>query len=586
MGIRLFGFLKNRKAWFVFIGAAAVIAVAAAAYFISGGKSARDLYLDAEGKNFQQYAQLIKKTYTDFNKARQPYLDGNYKSRTEITLDVKGDDGPASDKAAKGILDVLGKCKLVVDSKNNTAGKSNLTELSLLLEKTPFLDAEIFSEGRQLYFTVPVFTPDRYFKLDTTRLNEVYDRFNIPVKPLRVPSLIDAAGAIELNIDEFDSLTGEYGSFISKSIRDEDVKFGKSVEMNISGQKTQGREVGVNLDGAAFTTLLKGLAAKAGSDDIFARLTYGNFAAVSEIVDEAGIFRLFDFLDETGTVALNESEKELLKAINVKKDLDGFKKELGEIFNSCDFTDGLKMDLVIDKSGNILDRKAVIVMKNTGSGTGYEVSIHTGNNSLKYNDYRNRYLEVEISTKSGGEKNNRQYFRFNPLVEPSSKGGSNKGSMEISWGIDAGNGIHSATTAAFDLDTSTDELTSKKNSTVKYNIEMQGNNEGLPEKLNGEIKTSKWKNDKLKTRNQTTAFTINADLPDFGITGFSAVLNLAGEDRLELEPFKLPEVADANVVDLNTATDEELNKVWEEIMGSFGTFYMTNKPIVDAVLGE
>jgi len=586
MNTPLFGFIKNKKTLIIVITLVTVIAVAAAAYFVFGQKSARDFYLEAEGRNFQQYAQIIKKTYTDFNEARQPYLAGNYKARTEITLDVNGEGSSASDNAANGIVNVLGKCKLVVDSKNNTAEKKNLTELSLLLEKTPFLDAQIFSEGKELYFTVPVFTPDRYFKLDTSRLNEVYDRFNIPVKPLRIPSLIDAADAIKLDIGEFDSLTEEYGSFISKSIKDEDVKYGKSVEMNISGQRTKGREVSVNVDSVAFTALLNGLAAKAGSDDTFAMLTYGNFAAVSEIVDEAGIFRVFDFLDDTGMVALNDTQRELLKAVNVKKDLEGFKKELAELFNSCEFTNGVKMDLIIDSAGNILDRKAVVLMKDTASGAEYEVNIHTGTNNLKYNDYRNRYLELEIIVKSGNKKKNQQYFRFNPTIEPSSKHKNNNGSMVISWGIDAADGMHSSTEVRLDIDASTDELTSKDNSTIKYNIELQGSNEGQPEKLSGEIKTSKWKNNKLKTRNQTTAFTINADLPDFGITGFSAVLNLAREDKLEMEAFMLPEVAAASVVDLNTATDEELNRVAEEIMGSFGTFYMTNKPIVDAVLGE
>ncbi len=580
------GIFKNKKARLAAVLAmVAVLAAGGVIYFLLGGKSARDFYLDAEGKNFQQYAQWMKKTHADFKEARQPYKTGNYKSRTEITLDVKGEEGAASDKTANGLLDVLGKCKLVVDSRNSPVDKWNLTELSLLLEKTPFLDAEVFSKGRELYFTVPVFTPDRYFKLDTGRLEEVYDRFNIPVKPLRVPSLVDAADAIELDAEVFDSLLGEYGGFISQGIKDEDVSFGKTVETEISGQSAKGREVSVNLNKAAFTALLNGLSAKAGGDDVFARLTYGNFAAVAEIVDEAGIFRLFDYLEETGALALNETEKALLQAVNVKKDLvDGFKKELGGLFESCDFTDGLKMDLIIDRSGNILKREAVIAMKNIASGTEYEVTIHTGTNSLKHNDYRNRYLEVEIVTKSGDEGGSRQYFRFQPQLEPSSKDG-NRGKIGISWGIDTDSGIHSSTTVGLKLDASTDELTSKENSSVAYTIEMEGNNEGQPEKLTGEVKTSRWKNNKLKTRNQTTALAINAELPDFGVTGFSAVLNLAREDRLEMEAFTLPEAA-AGVVDLNTATDEELDKVWEEIMGSFGTFYMINKSIVDAVLGE
>lgn len=588
MGLKILGYLKNKKVLLSAIAVLVLVAVSAAAfYFIPWRESARDFYLDAESRNFKKYADIIKKTYNDFNEAQQPYLTGSCKRRMEITLDAKWDGEVASgSNNFGGILDVVRKCKLVVDSKYNNNEKINLTGLSLLLEKTPFIDAEIFTRGRQLYFTVPAITPGKYFSLDLDKLNEVYERFSIPVKPLRIPSLVDAAGAVKLDGSEFDRLAEDYGRYISSSLNNEDVKYGKTVEVNISGEKTTGREVFVSLSKGSFSALLKALAAKAGSEDAFTALTYGNFADVSEIVDEAGIFRLFDFLDKTGSMALNEPQKKLLKAVNIKKDMDSFKKELVKIFDGCDFTNGLKIQLVIDKNKNILDRKAAVLVKNTKNGEVYEIKIHTGTNSLKYNDYRNRYLEVEVSAKPGSDKNGLYYFKYNPSMAPSGKNGKNTGSLAFSWGINAENGLYSSTKASFELDASIDELSLKENNSVKYDIEMKGSNEGLPEKIRGEVKTVKWKNNKLNTRNQTTEIIVNAELPDFGITGFSAALNLAREDRLGIEVFELPEAAFENVVDLNKISDEELNKNWQEIMGSFGTFYMTNKPILDAVLGE
>ena len=575
--------LKGKKALITIIAAVLIIALAAAAYYIFSRKSARELYLEAEGRNFMKYADLIKSQYAEYKESRKPYLTGNHRTRTEITLS-QGDTGNMSDKKINGIMDIAGKCKLIVDQRNNPQENTNMTQLSLLLEKTPFLDAEVFLRDRQLYFTVPVFTPGRYFTLNTERLKEVYDRFGIPMKPLRVPGLAAAADAIELDTVKFDNMLSEFGGFIAKSIKEEDVKFGDTVDRTISGQQAKGREVSVNLSGPAITALLKALAAKAGGDNVFADLTYGNFAAVSEIVDETGLFRLFDYLEAIGTLALNDTEKDLLKALSVKKDVEGFKKKLSEMFKDCEFKDGIKMDLVIDNAGNIIDRKANLSVKNTSSGMEYQITIVTGTNSLKYNDYRNRFLEFEVGSKTPEGENDRQYFRFIPSLEPAAKDKGNKGKLEFAWGIDADNGLHSSTSVKLDIDASTDELTARDNTTVGYVIRMEGSNEGQPENIDGELKIARWKNNKLKTRNQTTSFTINADMPDFGITDFTAQLNLAQEDTLETEAFQLPDAA--NAIDLYTATDEELDRVWEDILGSFGTFYLTNKPIVDAVLGE
>ncbi len=575
-----FYIFKNKKV-LLGIAAAVVLILAAAAYMLFPGKSARDFYLKAEGRNFKIYSDMIKKTYKDFKEAQQPYLSANYKVRTEISADIKQKDAPP---AVSGIYDVLGKCKLVADYQCNPVEKTSLTGLSLLLEKSPFVDAEIISRDKQLYFTVPVFTPGRYFGVDTERLDEVYDRFKAPVKPLRVPNPTDAANAVEFDSEEFERLASDYGKYISEHLKDKDVKYGKTVDLTISGEKTGGREVFVSLGKEDSLALLKGLAAKAGSDDAFVKLTYGNYADVSGVVDAMGIFQLINYLDRTKTLALNEEGRSLLKAFDITKDLDGFKQDLSKLFDSFNMTDGLKMTLIIDKAGNILDRTVTAKLKDT-AGAEHEINIHTGTNSVKYNDYRNRYLKADIYTRTAGGETHR-YFGINPAVTPSSKDGDVKGRLDFYWGIDVKNGIYSLISAKLDIDTATDPLTLKKNSLIKYAVEQQNTKEGTPDKISGEINTVSWKNNKMKTRNKTTDITFNAELPNFGITGFSAGLKLAREDRLELEPFTLPEVPSGSLVDLNTATDEELQKVQNEILASFGTFYMTNKPIIDAVMGQ
>lgn len=39
-------------------------------------------------------------------------------------------------------------------------------------------------------------------------------------------------------------------------------------------------------------------------------------------------------------------------------------------------------------------------------------------------------------------------------------------------------------------------------------------------------------------------------------------------------------------MDLNAATQQDLDKIEMEIMASFGAFYLNNKPIFDAILGQ
>ena len=203
-----------------------------------------------------------------------------------------------------------------------------------------------------------------------------------------------------------------------------------------------------------------------------------------------------------------------------------------------------------------------------------------------FSDFKNRFLDIDVDTIPVQGKSSSRYFKINTQLVPTSKDANDKGIINISFGSDVDGAVQSATAVQLDLDSSIDALTLKKTNALKYNITLQGANTSIKDNVNGEINTVSWSNNKLKTKNWNTMFTINADLPSFKVNDLSIGLNLTGEDKLELEPFTLPQVQTANTIDLNKATDAELNKVENEIMASFGTFYFTNKPIIDAVTGN
>lgn len=586
MGNGRFNFSKGIRIPVIVIGIVVALSIGTAAYFLLSGKTARESFLNAESKNFKKYSDQIKKTYGSINEARKPYLTGSYKIRTELTADINPGAATSESMDSVGIYDIIKKFKLIIDSTCNPVEKTGMTQLSILLEKTPFIDAQIYSKEHGLYFTVPVLTPGRYFSINTDKLDEVYDRFNIPVRPKKLTGLLDPAGVIYFNNQEFDNVATGYGKEISKAIAEKDVKYGKNVEVNISGEKVKGREIFVTPGEESSNALLRSITRKAGADDILLKLTYGNFSALAGALGDAGIFQLFDYLDKTGAMVLNDTERGFLKAISSYNDLQGFKKVLEGAMDNYMADGGIWLRLVVDRQENILEQQLTVKLKNKVDNSRYDIEIKTGTNSLKCNDYRNRSIDAAVTGTSAQGAKSRYYFKINPALEPTGNADDSRGKVEVSFGLDRDGIVQSGISATFELDSSVDKLTLKKNSIVKYTLDLQSAGTTGTNSLKGDIATTSWKNNKLKTKNSTTTLTINADLPSFGITGYSVKINLAREDKFGLEPFKLPEIPQNSVVNLNTVSDDELGKVESDILASFGTFYLTNKPIVDAVLGN
>jgi len=99
--------------------------------------------------------------------------------------------------------------------------------------------------------------------------------------------------------------------------------------------------------------LLKELLSAIADDDALLAYTCGNFAGITELLDDAGLFRLFSWLDETGTVLLSDHEREILEKLNVRRDIEGSRKKLGKAAETYRLRDGFKMRVMLDKNGDI-----------------------------------------------------------------------------------------------------------------------------------------------------------------------------------------------------------------------------------------
>lgn len=561
-----------------------------------GTPAAAGLYYKAESRNFERIAHWMEQQHDAFTESQKPYMDKNHRLRTELTASV-GSGGKAFGLAADGrMMELIEKCKLVADTRRQPQTGVSQTDLSLLLQKVPFIDAKIHSDKETIYFTVPVLMPGKYFSADIGRLDEVYDKFSIPIKPKKLVNSADIAGNIEFKAETFRNSAGKLGDIVKKYVTADKVKYGQDKDVTVSGQAFRGREVLVSLDEEAATAMLHELADVISQDDALLSYTYGNFTRLSTLADDAGLFGFLSFMDETGAAAMNKFEEELLKGLNVREDRERFSKSLKETIGGYRLKNGLQMALVIDRDENILERKLSLDVQSISGDKGFVLDIGTGSTNNSFDDPRNRYADVVITAKPAADASQADAaeeggngadgvteLHIRPeFTKTGVQGG--KGSLDISLAFTPQGGAGTGIDVKLDITGGRDELTLKKNTSVKFQANITG--ETGDGTLEGEWSESAWENKKFDSRNSTAELSFSADLPFLGISNFSGVLNIASEDRFGTEPVTLPDISQSEVTALDDVTKSDIDRIEMEILASFGTFYLSNKAIFDAFLGQ
>jgi len=577
--------LKSGKVIVISAAVLLVVAIAFAVFMLLPKKTPRELYLESERKNFKKYSSQIKSLLNDFYTEQEPYIKNRHKKRSELSIDIKSEDERAFGITdSKEVFELLSRSKIIFDTKADPLKKESISNISLILESAPLIDATTFREGDRIGFTIPVLMPERYFTLSAERMEDVYKRFNIPLRPTRFVSKADVAETTVYSDEMMDKVMEKYGKLISGLIEENEVKLGKKVKVKVGEQEIKGSEITVTLDSEKTSTLMRELMDNASSDDTLLKLTYGNYAGIIKLLDEAAFFQLFNVLDSIGYLKLNNSEKALLDRINTKKDLESFGSSLKALGGRYSFPEGLKMTIIIDKTGTILDRKVTMHCNQNGKSDGVLLGIHTGVNSVKNQNFNNGFLTLDISKTGQGYDKERDFFSVNSNVTPSQKNGNKKGKIEITYRKSRGEVLESSAAASLDIEEATDELTLKRNRTIRYNVEIQGSSSDEKDTINGEINTVKWENIKRKTRNSNTSIVINAALPSFNLQNTEIALNAAEEDKFDIEEFTIPEVPNEKRFDLDNVSDADMARLENELMAAFGTFYLNNKPIIDAFI--
>ncbi len=582
---------RNRKKLYISIVILLLILAAALVIALLLPKNAVDFYINAEKRNLNRIIQWADDSYTEFIAEQEPYMDEAHRRRVEITANLKSGGEAFGLGQTDQLSDILKKCKLIVDTKKQPQEGKSLSNLSLLLDRTPFIDAQLFSNEQSLYLTVPVLMPGKYFSARLDQLDEVYDKYSIPIRPKKFVNAVEIAKALQFDGAEVRNSTEKLGDIAAKYLTKNTVKYGEKREILISGEIFNCREVLVSLDEMLATALLHELADFIARDDALLRYTYGNYANLSSLLNDAGLFRLFEYMDETGTVVLNESEKALVDSLSMEKDVEVLRKAFKETVSRYIIKDGFIMTLLIDKDGNILNRRLILELLNEEDNNFLALNINTGSSNTVFEDARNRVVNLVLTEKTADSNaqdgNNGEFMKVKELnimpVFEKVKGAETKGSVAIKYAFSSPGEEDTGFDLDLDISSVPDELTLKKNNRIGFVAEIFGDTgEG---KLQGEWTNSTWENNKLNSRNSTSEILLNADLPFIGVHDFSAGISLAEEDRFGIEPFTLPDIQQSTVTDLNKATRKDLDRIMAEIMASFGSFYFSNKSFFDAFLG-
>ena len=570
---------RTKKLILIITVAIIIAAVVYTAWSVLTRKSTEELYLDAEKKLFGEMADNIGKQYASLKEKYKPYMEEAYSTRTELSLKIAGgleSFGFDDSGAVAGILD---KSKLIVKTKTHPVKGISITEADLLLERAPFLNARLFSDPQTIWLSVPDFLPDRYFSVKRDDLEGLYDKFSIPVKPLKLISGRELAANLSFELSTFRNSAEKLADIYSGYLQGGAVADNGQKTINFGGGMAGGREVLVRLDEENATSLLRELLTAIANDDGLLLYTYGNFASISGLLDDAGLFRLFGFMDETGAMVLSDYEREILKKLNTGGDMEEFRGNLLKAAASYRLRDGIKMSVLLDKSGNIVYREVSLDFLNTEGGASFRTDIAMGNGTAGYKHVGIAFREYDPG--SAEEIRRTTELSIRSAVEES-ESSQKEGRIDIDYAITEGS-ERSEIDIGIDISDRTDEKTLKRLSNIKLEADISGDvGEG---NIIAVIDNASWSNRKLNKSNRTTEITLDADLPFLGISGFSATMSIAVEDSFGIEDFSLPDPDESAVMDLYTASGEDLDKLEKDIMASFGSFYLNNKYIFDALLG-
>jgi hypothetical protein len=231
-----------------------------------------------------------------------------------------------------------------------------------------------------------------------------------------------------------------------------------------------------------------------------------------------------------------------------------------DFFDGIEFVDPFFMEVLIDKQGNIVSRDAVLKARDSGTGRLFRAELSASSQKSVLMIY-----EIHDSGES---------LLLDIIIDMEKVEDENAEIYNVGFDADIGlNGDSLHLHAGFEIEKKPAARTGETGGSVKYEAVFSTTGAGagstVEGRVSGRIDTSGTIDEKNRIHYLDTKTSMDIDIPVAGQSSkISLAFRISREDMLGIADFDLPSLDGANVVDLNSITEEELEELRQDIMMS------------------
>ncbi|MGE5329144.1 MAG: hypothetical protein ACM3KR_06545 [Deltaproteobacteria bacterium] len=518
---------------------------------------AKMIYMLAEKQNIMQIQKQVEDYMNDgFVKDALKVYDTPFSNSSELTFKFKPETLQSPEAAQlKVINDILSSSKLTINQSSDYKNDKNKAEYILNIKGNDLIKAEMFMDKKKLGIKVPAFY-DKYITIDGNNMEPLFKKFgqDVQMKKLVTPS--EMFNAVKFDRKEVYNLIDDYSKYIIKQLKDKNFKFTKGVKLSTSEGDITCNQIALTLTAAEFKEIGIKVLEKMQNDDRLLNLTAGNVINVIKLYEDAGYF---------GTAGVPSEFKDINSVKQkIKEAIDSAKKDT-TVEN--DKTETV-MTLLIDRKFNILERKFELVDKGSDSKA-------TGVNSIRFGSFsqpKSKGKETIFEIKDPSMKSR---FTVDAVQAPSAKGQPVKTAVNIESVSSYTGTEEKPFVCKIDI---TDDSIKDKSKKINAKFEATMLSYGAAKSvISGTLTTDSVRDSGAGTINNKVSFDVTGKTPGMSGQGNELGIILGLDSKMKLgEAVKMPSVDASNSLEINTATDEQLQQVVMQIQTAAQNFYLQN----------
>jgi hypothetical protein len=503
-----------------------ITVILAGVYFAYSNKDNRQIYFNIEAKNFSKILNKLKNSYENFINNQKPYMNEPYNNNTSIYVNF--DD--KSKSLLKNILpvpfditNIINKTSLVYNGNYEPHSGAASADISLVLEKTPIIEANIFTENEVRGILIPGLFPGTIFKYNEKERDQIPKYLDIPFIPM-VIRMPDIAQKIYFNQHDLNKTMVGYGRLMSSTIKNEDIEILEDVRVKSGDHEIKGRKIIINLSEEKTKSLIEGIGKILLTEDAVFKITFGNIA------------NIYNFMEEKGFNILFVTNKEETKTFNIEKEVKEF---LEQDIKYCEFLEGTTINLVIDNFDNIVERTINLHFKY--KTTEYVVYYEFVNNTFLGSISNNNCHMLSFTEMVNKSKTLQSKFLLNNIINESENDKCTNRRLQI-------------------LYEQYEEEIEKVSVNADLFIEKDCNNNNGIQRTNTSCKIN------ITDKNTKTEKQEVFQIP---LTVYIETIKTPNVSNLDI-----PITAEYKTMDIGKLSKIEFEKIIEEALGNFGLFFL------------